>query len=141
MSIHTVGDLLKNFLRSLPSPVIPVDYFWYFLASNTFENKQISTKYLGSLLRLLPIDNFNLLKCICDFFREVIRNSKQNMMNSANLSIIFAPSLFGQSTVSDCKQVLFEAQITSLLVQIFIERFIELFEVCFFSIYFLNIFF
>lgn len=130
MDIYTIADLLKLFLRLLPQPIIPIElYFQYFLAGTLIEDKRIYITYLGSLIKLLPVDNRNVLEYLCKFFKEVAKRSDENKMNASNLAIIFAPSIFGQSKIPDSSTLIIESKATSQLTHSFIEFFDLLFLV------------
>ena len=130
MNIHTVGDLFKLFLRSLPSPIIPKKFYSYYLSVGSVEmEEEMMFDYLTSLLQHLPEENFHLLEYLCYFFHEFTSHSDINKMGASNLSIIFSPSFFGQSEMVnynnnnhnvDSKQILFETQILSKISQLFI---------------------
>ena len=130
MDIYTVADLLKLFLRLLPQPIIPVEiYYHYFLAGTLIDDKQIYISYLSSLIKLLPVDNRNVLEYLCKFFKKVADHSDKNKMTASNLAIIFAPSIFGQSRIPNSNQLIIESKATSHLTHSFIEFFDILFGV------------
>lgn len=129
---------MKTFLRLLPHPLIPVeDFFAHFLASTQIVREDYRLAFLGSLVKILPIERQALLVYLCEFFFEIINHSSENKMGSSNLSIIFAPSFFGQSITTDSLRIIEEAKATSRIMQTLIENYPTIFKVCYIE----NVFF
>ena len=148
LDAHTVGDVLKLFLRLLPHPLIPVEeFFGHFLTATQIENKQYHYAFLGSLVKSLPLERRELLSYLCKFFFKIVNHSTENMMGASNLSIIFAPAFFGQSLTTDSSRILAETKATSSITQTLIENYPDIFQVCreikkkYLKISFLTIFF
>lgn len=129
MDIHTAADLFKSFLRSLPTPIIPVpNFFTHFLVATNIQDESLFISYLGSLVKLLPERNFLLLDFLCNFFNEFTKYYQFNKMGAQNLAIIFAPSIFGQSEISDSFALVVETKATSRITKSFIEKYEEIFK-------------
>lgn len=119
---------MKSFLRSLPQPIIPVkSFFADFLVSSNIQDEKIFISYLGSLVKLLPEMNYTLLKYLCNFFHEFTQFYKVNKMGAQNLAIIFAPSFFGQSDITDSTALVLETTVTSKITKTLIEKYDEIF--------------
>lgn len=130
LDVHTVGDILKTFLRMLPNPIIPVEEFYEsFLLSSVITAEKQYWAYLGSILQVIPPERRALLQYLCQFCNQIIEYSLENKMGASNLAIIFAPSIFGQSETPDSAAIVMEAKATAKIVQSFIENYNEIFRV------------
>uniref|UniRef100_A0A915Q3J3 Rho-GAP domain-containing protein n=1 Tax=Setaria digitata TaxID=48799 RepID=A0A915Q3J3_9BILA len=84
--------LLKTFLRSLGEPVT-TNALYPRLAALSELPKDNKIGAIIEIVDALPPENRVLLKTICQFLTEVAANSKENMMNANNLSVVFGPNL------------------------------------------------
>uniref|UniRef100_A0A8C0Y2H4 Rho GTPase-activating protein 24 n=1 Tax=Cyprinus carpio carpio TaxID=630221 RepID=A0A8C0Y2H4_CYPCA len=94
--VHTVGSLLKLYLRELPEPVVPWTQYQDFLDSTLMLDAATSAgkEKLEEQISLLPKVNYNLLSYICRFLFEVQQNSKVNKMSVENLATVMGVNLF-----------------------------------------------
>ncbi|VIO94028.1 RhoGAP domain containing protein [Brugia malayi] len=84
--------LLKTFLRSLGEPVITNALYPRLTALSELPKDS----KLGAIIEIvdaLPLENWMLLKTVCQFLTEVAAHSKENLMNANNLSVVFGPNL------------------------------------------------
>jgi len=84
---HAVAGLLKLYLRELPEPVFNFDLYDAFMQYY----KDLAT--VKTLIGQLPKDNRNLLRNILVLLAKVVENSAINKMTTANLAIIFGPTM------------------------------------------------
>ncbi|XP_058052217.1 uncharacterized protein LOC131204710 [Ahaetulla prasina] len=88
-----VATLVKQFLRSLPEPLIPAE-----LQDSLCQVQQQSREDRDSLTLLLtcllPPRNATVLRYFLSFLQEVVARCSQNKMDLGNLAIIFVPNLF-----------------------------------------------
>ncbi|XP_067295334.1 rho GTPase-activating protein 25 [Pseudorasbora parva] len=94
--VHTVGSLLKLYLRELPEPVVPWTQYQDFLDSTLMLDAATAAgrEKLEKQISLLPKVNYNLLSYICRFLFEVQQNSKVNKMSVENLATVMGVNLF-----------------------------------------------
>ncbi|XP_016297305.1 rho GTPase-activating protein 25-like isoform X1 [Sinocyclocheilus anshuiensis] len=94
--VHTVGSLLKLYLRELPEPVVPWTQYQDFLDSTLMLDATTAAgkEKLEEQISLLPKVNYNLLSYICRFLFEVQQNSKVNKMSIENLATVMGVNLF-----------------------------------------------
>ncbi|TMS32143.1 hypothetical protein L596_000026 [Steinernema carpocapsae] len=90
-AIHA-AVLLKTFLRSLGEPVITNRLYPVLISMIDVPKNEKSTA-VQEFVRLLPPCNKVLLKTVVQFLTEVAKNSKVNLMNPNNLSVVFGPNL------------------------------------------------
>ncbi|ENN71130.1 hypothetical protein D910_03489 [Dendroctonus ponderosae] len=122
-----LGALLKDFLRSLPEPL---------LAGNAQEWLSAATSgrldLLRRLLSNLPRENHMLLRYVVCVLNNIAQKSRFNLMSAANLGVCVGPSMLWESAqnaplrtlptlietlISNC-QALFGSQVVSLLGEV-----------------------
>uniref|UniRef100_A0A8C6VZ17 Rho-GAP domain-containing protein n=1 Tax=Nothobranchius furzeri TaxID=105023 RepID=A0A8C6VZ17_NOTFU len=81
--VPTVASLLKQFLRELPTPVIPEPL-----------HQQLLNQRLSESLSCLPNSNHNILSYLIHFLCRVAMHSQSNHMPVENLATIFGPCIF-----------------------------------------------
>ncbi|UMM24269.1 hypothetical protein L5515_004581 [Caenorhabditis briggsae] len=92
--VHDVADLLKQYLRDLPEPLMTIkmsEVFANICSVVPDVDRMTSLQYA---ILLLPDENREALKTLLLFLKEVSRNSQVNNMTAQNLSVCFTPSLF-----------------------------------------------
>ncbi|XP_063051004.1 rho GTPase-activating protein 25 isoform X2 [Engraulis encrasicolus] len=94
--VHTVGSLLKLYLRELPEPVVPWSQYQDFLdcSGQVDASTALGKECLEKQIALLPRTNYNLLSYICRFLHEVGENSKVNKMSVENLATVIGVNVF-----------------------------------------------
>jgi hypothetical protein len=81
-----LGALLKDFLRSLPEPLLSGNpQEWLNVASSG------RTDHLRRLLSLLPRDNHLLLANVVCVLYNIAKRARFNLMSAANLGMLFPP--------------------------------------------------
>lgn len=89
-SVHDVSSFLKQWLRDLPTPLIPPS-----LVNSQYDPSDDST--VASLLRALPPANRRCLALIFAVIQLVLDQSAVNQMAPANIATCFAGSLLQNS--------------------------------------------
>ncbi|KAL2092186.1 hypothetical protein ACEWY4_011984 [Coilia grayii] len=94
--VHTVGSLLKLYLRELPEPVVPWCQYQDFLdcSGQVDASTGLGKECLEKQIALLPRNNYNLLSYICRFLHEIGQNSKVNKMSVENLATVIGVNVF-----------------------------------------------
>ncbi|XP_063681404.1 rho GTPase-activating protein 24-like isoform X3 [Bolinopsis microptera] len=92
---HTIGSLLKLYLRSLPDSVIPSSLYEDFVAIIlTYElNQQEGLNELRYLINRIPCSAYNCIRRLCEFLFKVQTYSDSNRMDLNNLAIVFSPTI------------------------------------------------
>jgi len=121
-SSHDVANLLKQFIRELPVPLLGFEYIdtFFDVAGRRSEitqhpislNPDILVFYLGDLkdrsqesclrllVLLLPESHQAVLSLLLDFLRDLIKNSEVNKMGLNNVALILAPNLVPSSSLN-----------------------------------------
>ncbi|EGT45001.1 CBN-RGA-1 protein [Caenorhabditis brenneri] len=90
-SLHA-SVLLKTFFRSLGEP-LTTNKLYPRLAALSEVSKAEKSAAVKEFVKLLPRDNYILLKVVIKFLTKVADNSKVNLMTANNLSVVFGPNL------------------------------------------------
>ncbi|KAG8552700.1 hypothetical protein GDO81_003009 [Engystomops pustulosus] len=96
-----VAALLKQFFRELPHPLLTPelqDPLCQIQQSLSEEEKASATALVTCLL---PSIHGETLRYLCTFLQRVASRSTENRMDSGNLSIVLAPSLFSNSNLAE----------------------------------------
>eukprot|EP00903_Cladosiphon_okamuranus_P021819 g20063.t1 len=93
--VNMVAQLLKAFFRELPEPLIPFSAYDKVImiakAAGVADGRWVQA--MKTILWGIPNVNYNCLKFLFEFLREVAMHSSTNRMTSENLAIVWAPNL------------------------------------------------
>ncbi|KAM9323939.1 rho GTPase-activating protein 11A-like [Gastrophryne carolinensis] len=96
-----VAALLKQFFRELPQPLLTPelqDPLCQIQQSLCEEERSCATTLVTCLL---PTIHRETLKFLCTFLQNVASRSDENRMDSGNLAVVLAPSLFSSSNLGE----------------------------------------
>jgi hypothetical protein len=120
----TVAELFKLSIRELASPLVPEDFTQDLLTlTRVYGSRPLDhvwEKACAQRLADLPLSNLSTLIFIVRFLREVGAESAHNSMDTRNLSLVFAPTIF-RFAMTD----LIAATIDIKLIQIVMREIIE----------------
>eukprot|EP00043_Microstomoeca_roanoka_P009686 m.92253 g.92253 ORF g.92253 m.92253 type:complete len:561 (+) comp14659_c1_seq2:121-1803(+) len=88
---HDASALLKQFLRETPEPLLTDNYIEAFSMTQHLEDQLYG---LQLLVMLLPKVHRACLRRLLSFLVKVAQHSGVNKMGTANLAVVFAPTLF-----------------------------------------------
>jgi hypothetical protein len=93
--VHTVGSLLKLYLRELPEPLVPFDGYSFFQSAvkKLSIGMEAAVEDLQRALLHLPKVNINVLKYLVRFLSEIQDHSEDNKMTALNLATVFGPNI------------------------------------------------
>ncbi|XP_022086874.1 stAR-related lipid transfer protein 13-like isoform X3 [Acanthaster planci] len=105
---YDVADMLKQYFRDLPEPVVTTklsDTFISIFTSGMPKDLRLSA--LQAAIMLLPDENREVLQSLLLFLSDIAENSNENQMTAYNLAVCFAPSLFqlGKSPTPTIRQI------------------------------------
>lgn len=92
MDVHTAASIFKGYLRDLPGPLVPVEFYEPVMRAVTREmpvNRERALDRLSQLMRNIPVANYNVLQFVCQFLRKVADRSERNKMTATNLATVF----------------------------------------------------
>lgn len=116
--VNVVSSLLKSFIRNLPEPILPNDFYHRFIAADKLAGAKRLEK-LKDVLQELPPFSYETMKTIMRHLNRVTQNSVVNLMDPRNLAIVFGPSVVRCTTgtlESDVKDMRHQCQIVEALV-------------------------
>jgi hypothetical protein len=90
---YVVADLLSQFFRELPEPLMTHALYASLLDAASATDEQQRAVQLRQTLQALAKPNFATLKCLIFFLALVASYSEANRMTSKNLSLVFGASL------------------------------------------------
>jgi len=94
--IAACASLLKQFLRELTEPIIPMLYQEILLKLQEMycrDNEKL-IPHVREVLKQLPDTNREVLEYLFEFMLEISTKSEINKMTPTNLAVVFGPSLF-----------------------------------------------
>uniref|UniRef100_A0A182NMJ2 Rho-GAP domain-containing protein n=1 Tax=Anopheles dirus TaxID=7168 RepID=A0A182NMJ2_9DIPT len=91
---YDVADLLKQYFRELPDPLLTAKLSETFIAIFQYLPEEVRSEAVQSAILLLPDEHREVLHLLLTFLEKVVQNSSLNQMTANNLAVCFAPSLF-----------------------------------------------
>uniref|UniRef100_A0A671ERF4 Rho GTPase activating protein 40 n=1 Tax=Rhinolophus ferrumequinum TaxID=59479 RepID=A0A671ERF4_RHIFE len=91
---NDASDLLKRFIRELPTPLLTAEYLPAFAVVPNIPHLKQRLQALHLLILMLPEPNRNALKALLEFLRKVVAREQSNKMTLWNVSTVMAPNLF-----------------------------------------------
>jgi hypothetical protein len=130
--IHTVGSVMKKYLRELPTPLLTGEGSCRFesvlAAASVYKtNQDEGLVILQQLVRDVDFANGILLKYLCEFLTEVAEKSEINKMTTKNLAVVFAPSFMVPPEDAPQQVIFSSCADIELVTRIFIERHADVF--------------
>ncbi|XP_035385430.1 LOW QUALITY PROTEIN: rho GTPase-activating protein 7 [Electrophorus electricus] len=97
-SAYDVADMLKQYFRDLPEPLLTSKLSDTFLQIYQFVPKELRLQAVRAAVLLLPDDKREVLQTLLCFLGDVTANASENQMTCTNLAVCLAPSLFHLNT-------------------------------------------
>ncbi|KAI1887617.1 hypothetical protein AGOR_G00192160 [Albula goreensis] len=98
-SAYDVADMLKQYFRDLPEPLLTSKLSDTFLQIYQYVPKDQRLQAARAAALLLPDENREALQTLLCFLSDVVANVAENQMTSTNLAVCLAPSLFHLNTL------------------------------------------
>ncbi|XP_027709483.1 rho GTPase-activating protein 7 isoform X1 [Vombatus ursinus] len=98
-SAYDVADMLKQYFRDLPEPLMTNKLSETFLQIYQYVPKDQRLQAIQAAIMLLPDENREVLQTLLCFLSEVTAAVKENQMTPTNLAVCLAPSLFHLNTL------------------------------------------
>ncbi|XP_069705214.1 uncharacterized protein [Periplaneta americana] len=96
--VLAVAALLKEFLRSLPDPLLGSALYPLYMEALECRDEQEKLIRVKSVLEQLPQANVTLLSHFLCVLHHIARRASQNLMSAANLGVCVGPSLLWAHT-------------------------------------------
>ncbi|KAJ9577110.1 hypothetical protein L9F63_006318, partial [Diploptera punctata] len=98
ISVLAVAALLKEFLRSLPDPLLGSSLYSLYMEALECRDEHEKLIKMKSVLGQLPHANMTLLMHFICVLHHIDRRSQQNLMSATNLGVCVGPSLLWSHT-------------------------------------------
>ncbi|KAF9566391.1 hypothetical protein EC968_003796 [Mortierella alpina] len=91
--ICSITGVLKQYLRSLPEPLIPYDMYGDLMEAIGMPQTDSKTEAFRELLDRMPYAHYATLKTLLEHLNRVTERESINLMTPKNLSVVFGPTL------------------------------------------------
>ncbi|KAF9184750.1 hypothetical protein BGZ51_003153 [Haplosporangium sp. Z 767] len=91
--ICSITSVLKQYLRSLPEPLIPYDLYPDFMEAIGLPQNDAKVGTFRELMEKMPYAHYATLKVLMEHLNRVAERDSVNLMTSKNLSVVFGPTL------------------------------------------------
>ncbi|XP_033870597.1 rho GTPase-activating protein 10-like isoform X2 [Acipenser ruthenus] len=117
--IKTVTSALKQYLRSLPEPLMTYELYKEFIVPAKCGTPESRVDAIHYLVYKLPEKNLEMLGMIMKHLANVSANCKQNLMTVANLGVVFGPTLMRpeEETVAAIMDLKFQNIVVEILIE------------------------
>ncbi|KAF9541217.1 hypothetical protein EC957_003293 [Mortierella hygrophila] len=91
--ICSITSVLKQYLRTLPEPLIPYDLYSEFMEATGLPHTDDKYDTFKELMDRMPFAHYQTLKILMEHLNRVTELESINLMTSKNLSVVFGPTL------------------------------------------------
>ncbi|XP_011617068.2 rho GTPase-activating protein 7 isoform X2 [Takifugu rubripes] len=98
-SAYDVADMLKQYFRDLPEPLLSSKLSETFLQIYQYMPKELHLQAVRAAVLLLPDENREALQTLLCLLSDVTASVAENQMTPTNLAVCLAPSLFHLNTL------------------------------------------
>uniref|UniRef100_A0AAQ4QQC1 Rho GTPase-activating protein 7 n=1 Tax=Gasterosteus aculeatus aculeatus TaxID=481459 RepID=A0AAQ4QQC1_GASAC len=98
-SAYDVADMLKQYFRDLPEPLLTSKLSETFLQIYQYMPKELRLQAARAAVVLLPDENREALRTLLCLLSDVTASVSENQMTPTNLAVCLAPSLFHLNTL------------------------------------------
>ncbi|XP_068456556.1 stAR-related lipid transfer protein 13-like isoform X1 [Clinocottus analis] len=100
-SAYDVADMVKQFFRDLPEPLLTSKLGETFLHIYQYVPKEQRLQAVRAAILLMPDENREILQALLYFLRDVTSLVEENQMTPMNLAVCLGPSLFHLSILKN----------------------------------------
>ncbi|XP_051256668.1 stAR-related lipid transfer protein 13 isoform X1 [Dicentrarchus labrax] len=100
-SAYDVADMVKQFFRDLPEPLLTSKLGETFLHIYQYVPKEQRLQAVRAAILLMPDENREVLQTLLSFLRDVTSLVEENQMTPMNLAVCLGPSLFHLSILKN----------------------------------------
>ncbi|XP_061164697.1 rho GTPase-activating protein 26-like isoform X4 [Saccostrea echinata] len=124
--IKTITSAVKNYLRSLPEPLMTFKLHKPLIQAAKRESKTLRIHDLHTLIHRLPQANFEMLDILIDHLRKIAEFQDKNLMTVANLGVCFGPTLMRAEEESVA--AIMDIKFLNIIVEILINNYERIFK-------------
>nr|XP_034301151.1 rho GTPase-activating protein 26 isoform X6 [Crassostrea gigas] len=132
VEIKTITSAVKNYLRSLPEPLMTFKLHKPLIAAaktrglEEQESKTLRIHDIHTLVHKLPEANFEMLDLLIGHLRKVAELNDKNLMTVANLGVCFGPTLMRAEEESVA--AIMDIKFLNIIVEILINNYEKIFK-------------
>ncbi|XP_078005073.1 rho GTPase-activating protein 10 isoform X2 [Phascolarctos cinereus] len=117
--VKTITSALKQYLRSLPEPLMTYDLHGEFIIPAKCGSPESRVNAIHFLVHRLPEKNKEMLDILVKHLTNVSNHAKQNLMTVANLGVVFGPTLMRpqEETVAAIMDLKFQNIVVEILIE------------------------
>uniref|UniRef100_F6RAJ5 Rho GTPase-activating protein 10 n=1 Tax=Monodelphis domestica TaxID=13616 RepID=F6RAJ5_MONDO len=117
--VKTITSALKQYLRSLPEPLMTYDLHGEFIIPAKCGSPESRVNAIHFLVHRLPEKNKEMLDILVKHLTNVSNHAKQNLMTVANLGVVFGPTLMRpqEETVAAILDLKFQNIVVEILIE------------------------
>ena len=121
LDVAAVASTLKAYFRELSIPLFPTNKYQEFINCTRHEDHQSRLDALAATIHSLPPQVVSVMRFLFRFLFRVSLHSIENKMGSANLALVFGPTLTRAPDSLDPRQLHNDVPSVNVLIQLCIE--------------------
>ncbi|KAF9357072.1 hypothetical protein BGX26_004281 [Mortierella sp. AD094] len=122
--ICSITSVLKQYLRSLPEPLVPYDMYADFMEAIGLPENETKAQIFRGLMERMPLAHYRTMKFLLEHLNRVTSCDDVNLMNAKNLSVVFGPTLMRNP---DPSKEIMDMTFKNMTIEYFINHTSELF--------------
>ncbi|XP_046544439.1 rho GTPase-activating protein 26-like [Haliotis rubra] len=122
----TITSAVKNYLRSLPEPLMSFKLHEEFIKAAKQESKTLRILDIHKLVHQLPESNFDMLDLLLKHLHRVANEHERNKMTVANLGVCFGPTLMRPE--EETMAAIMDIKFCNIVVEILIHNYDKIFN-------------
>lgn len=122
LDMAAVASILKAYFRELSTPLFPTDMYKEFISCTHQETVQARLEALTDTINFLPPQIICVMRFLFSFLYRVSLQAADNKMGSANLALVFGPTLTRAPDSMDPRQLHNDVPSVNILIQMCIDR-------------------
>lgn len=122
----TITSAIKNYLRSLPEPLMTFRLHEQFIKAAKQESKTLRILDVHKYVHRLPKANFEMLDLLIGHLKRVSDRCEENKMTVANLGVCFGPSLMRPE--EETMAAIMDIKFCNIIVELLINQYDKIFK-------------
>uniref|UniRef100_A0A182MGB2 Rho-GAP domain-containing protein n=1 Tax=Anopheles culicifacies TaxID=139723 RepID=A0A182MGB2_9DIPT len=90
---HVVAGVLKKYLRSLPEPLLTLEFYADFVQAAQKPSEAQRKAAILDIVNQLPRENYDNLRYLTKFLSYLAEKNQENKMSPQNIAIVMSPNL------------------------------------------------
>lgn len=122
----TITSAIKNYLRSLPEPLMTFRLHEHFIKAAKQESKTLRILDVHTYVYQLPKANLEMLELLVGHLKRVADKCEENKMTVANLGVCFGPSLMRPE--EETMAAIMDIKFCNIIVELLITHYEKIFK-------------